>query len=139
MKNIQITNYRTGELIELPVGKPEDILDSLRFVQETKKLYELAEAKLKAMSRKIVDSNGVFEHGEYRLRISPVQRMTYDRAVLRSVVDEDTLDSLLKLNKTAVDEYIKENLYSLGEGATLLRKTMIPDGNPYETVKVEKI
>lgn len=58
---------------------------------------------------------------------------------MRRVFDEDLYDTFMKPDNKAVKDYLKENLETLGDASTELSKNMIPDGNPYTTVKVEKL
>lgn len=132
-----VTNYLTGEVLELADSTPEEIIESMLYVQQTIKLWDAAYTKLKRKAEKDVEDG--FEHNGYKFRYSHIQRMTYDMNSLRQVFDEDELATFMTLRKTAVDDYIKEHVDELGAQATLLRRTMIPEGAGYTTVRLERL
>lgn len=137
---IQATNKATGEVIELDADTPEQIVQAYRTAQE----YEKAAMSLKEQLKKLVPSliaTGTTSEpiNGFQFRMSTVQRMNYDKAVMRETLDPDDYDILVKPNKTLVDDYIKVNLDKLGEASTALRSTMIPDGAPYQVVKLERL
>lgn len=138
--NITAMNKATGEVIDLPADTPEQIVEAWRVAQEYDKAAVALKDQLKRLVPAIVGDNGISEPvGNYMFRVSSVQRMTYDKAVMRQVLDEDTFDVLLKPDKTAIDKYLKENLETLGTGSTQLRQAMIPEGKPYQVIKLEKL
>ena len=137
---ITATNKATGEVIELPATNSREIVEAWRVAQEYEKAAASLKEQLKKLVPAIVTEKGVSEPiGNYQFRVSTVQRMTYDKAVMREVLDADTFDLLLKPDKTAVDTFLKENLEKLGAGSTALRSSMVPDGKPYQVIKLEKI
>lgn len=137
---ITATNKATGEVVELNADSPEQIVEAWRIAQEYDKTAVALKDQLKKLVPDIVGSRGVSDPiGNYQFRVSSIQRMTYDIAVMREVLDPDTFDVLLKPDKPAVDRYIKENLENLGEGSTKLRQAMVADGNPYQVIKLEKL
>ena len=131
----------TGEVIEFSPKTPEEIQETWLLCSEYVKAYETIKSKLKSMIPGIVNDKGITEPlNGYIFRVSNIQRKTYDKAVLRQVIkDEDTLDLLLTVDKTAVDNYLKENLETVGEGSTTLRQSMVSVGKPYQTIKLEKL
>lgn len=137
---ISAVNKATGEIIELQADNPEQIVEAWRVAQE----YEKASASLKDQLKKLVPSivgtNGVSEPvGDYQFRVSTVQRMNYDKATMREVLDPDIFDVLIKPDKPAVDRFLKENLETLGENSTTLRQAMVPDGKPFQVIRLEKL
>lgn len=137
---MKITDKLTGEVIELKDGSLEETIDSLLYAQKTIKSWEAAVKKLKKTAEEqMPDGKNFHEHGDYGLRISNVQRKTYDMTVLRKHLDEDTINEFLSLKKGAVDKYIAENLEELGEASTELRNTMLDDGKPYQVIKLERL
>lgn len=137
---ITATNKATGEVVELPVDVPEQIVVAWRVAQEYVKTAESLKNQLKKLVPEFVGTNGISEPiGNFMFRVSNIQKMTYDKATMRRVLDEDVFDVLLKPDKTAIDKYLKENLESLGAASTQLRTSMIPDGNPYQIIKLEKL
>lgn len=138
---VTATNKATGELIELPSDTPEQIVEAWRIAQE----YVKAATSLKEQLKKLVpdvvgDNNTSDDINGFMFRVSTVQRMTYDKAILRTVIeDEDTFDLLTKPDKPAIDRYLKEHLEELGEGSTILRTSMIEDGSPYQVIKLERL
>lgn len=137
---ISATNKATGEVIELEANNPEQIVEAWRVAQEYDKAAAALKDQLKKLVPAIVGPRGVSDPvGNYQFRVSSIQRMTYDKAVMRDVLDPDTFDVLLKPDKPAVDRYLKENLEELGEASTILRQGMLPDGNPYQTIRLEKL
>jgi hypothetical protein len=134
---MKVTNYTTGEIIEIPSETQEQIMESLLEINQTIKLWESAYKKLKGIAEKKIDHG--FEHNGYKFYSNVIQRQTYDMNKLREVFDEDELWNFMELKKTAVDNYIKDHLDDLGEKATMLRKSMIESGNPYSITKLEKL
>jgi hypothetical protein len=140
MIKISATNKATGEIIELPAGTLEQIVEAWRIAQEYDKAATALKDQLKKLVHGVVGENGISDEvGNFRFKISSVQRQTYDKAVMREVLDADLFDVLLKPDKPAIDKYLKENLENLGDISTRLRTTMIADGNPYQVIKLEKL
>lgn len=138
--NITATNKATGEVIELDTDTPVNIVHAWRVAQEYEKIAIALKDQLKKLVPKIVDGHGVSDPiGNFQFRMSTIQRYNYDKSTMRQVLDEDVFDVLLKPDKTAVDKYLKENLEQLGEASTLLRKSMIPEGSPYQVIKLERL
>jgi hypothetical protein len=136
---ITATNKATGEVVELPADTPEQIVSAWRIAQEYVKTADALKDQLKKLVPSIAE-RGVSEPiGNYQFRVSNIQRMTYDKAVMRQVFDADLFDTFLEPNKSAVDRYLKENLDDVGENSTVLRNSMIPVGNPYQVIKLEKL
>lgn len=136
---IQVVNKLTGELYELTDETPEQIKDAWLMLSETIKAMERAKDKLKPKVADMLDSKGTYDFGQYMFRQSSIQRQTYDKAVMREVLDADLFDTLLMPDKTAIDTYLKENLETTGEAGSKLRQTMIPVGQPYTTIRLEKV
>lgn len=137
---ISAVNKATGEIIELPVDTPEQIVEAWRIAQEYDKASTSLKDQLKKLVPSIISDRGVSEPvGNYQFRVSNIQRTTYDKAVMREVLDADLFDVLVKPDKGAVDKYLKENLEELGEVSTTLRSSMIADGKPYEVIRLEKL
>lgn len=137
---ITATNKATGEVIELDANTPAEIVAAWRVAQEYDKAAAALKDQLKQLVPSLVDVRGLSEPvGNFQFRVSSIQRMTYDKSIMREVLDADVFDTLLKPDKTAVDHYLKENLETLGEASTLLRQGMIAEGNPYQVIKLEKI
>jgi hypothetical protein len=140
MRSVKITVKSTGEVLDFNASSPEQIVEAWRLASEYEKAYKALKGKLKAFVPDLVETNGLSEPiNGYSFRLSNIQRMNYDKAVLREVFDEDTLDLFLKPDKPAIDTYLKENLETVGEGSTRLRKAMIPEGKPYQVIKLEKL
>lgn len=138
--NASATIETTGELIELPAETTEDIVTSYRLVNETIEAYEKVKKQLQKAAAERIDAEGApLEHGGFMLRSYTTQRMTYDKAVLREVFDEDTLDLFLDPAKGRIDKYIKEHLDDLGDASTRLRETMLPMGKPFSVVRLERL
>jgi len=138
-KNVTATNKVTGEVIELEVGNLEQLIQAWEVASEYAKTADRLKTKLKEIVPAYVETNVSEEINGRQFRVSSVQRMNYDKSVLREHLDEDTFDVLMKPDKSAIDNYIKENLEELGERSTAIRQAMIPDGKPYEVIKLEKL
>jgi hypothetical protein len=137
---ITATNKATGEVIELNADNPEQTVEAWRIAQEYDKAASSLKDQLKKLVPSIVGSRGVSEPiNNFQFRVSSIQRTTYDKSVMREVLDPDTFDVLLKPDKPAIDKYLKENLEDLGDASTKLRTTMIAEGNPYQVIRLEKI
>jgi hypothetical protein len=137
---IEATNKHTGEVIELPADTFEQVVDAWRIAQEYSKAADRLKDQLKKLVPKYIgDRNVSEEYNGYMFRANVIQRQTYDKAVMREVLDQDVYDVLVKPDKTKVDTYIKENLADLGDIATQLRASMQPDGKPYEVIRLERL
>lgn len=137
---ITATNKHTGEIIQLPVNTPEEVVRAWQIAQEYGKTAETLKTQLKSLVTKFVEDNGTSEPiNGFMFRVSNVQRMNYDKSKLREVLDEDVYDLMVKPDKTKIDKYLKENLESLGSASTELRQAMIPEGKPYEIIKLERL
>ena len=131
----------TGEVIELNPVTDADVYEAWRTCSEYIKAYTELKDKLKPFVERLVTERGTSEPLDgYMFRQSFVQRMNYDKTVLRQVIrDEDTFDMLLAVDKKAVDDYLKEHLEEVGQDSTLLRDSMVPVGKPYTVLKLEKL
>ena len=141
---VTAVNKHTGEIIELPVDTPEQIVSAWRVAQEYVKAAEALKDQLKKLVPEFVGPRGTSEPiGNYMFRVSHIQRMNYDKAVMREVLDEDTFDLWLVPDKPRIDEWLKENIKNnetiTFPISTKLRETMIPVGNPYQVIKLEKL
>lgn len=137
---IKAINKATGEVIELESKTPEQIVDAWKIAQEYEKVAKSLKEQLKKIVPTLVNDSGVSEEiNKAVFRINTIQRMTYDKSVVRNLIDEDVYDLVTKIDKTKLDTYLKENLESLGDTSTELRASMVPDGNPYQVIKLEKL
>lgn len=137
---ITATNKATGELIELPADTPQEIVDAWLIAQEYAKAADSLKDQLKKLVPTIVDDSGKSPViNNYMFRSSMVQRQTYDKSVIRNVLDEDMLDHFTVVKKSLVDTYIKDNLEELGDLSSELRKGLVPDGAAYSVIKLEKV
>ena len=137
---ISVTNKATGELIEIDTSTPEQLVKGWQLAQEYSKTADKLKDELKLLVPILIKDDGKSEDiGKYVFRQSNVQRMTYDKTVLRNTLDEDTFNVLVKPDKPAIDKYIKDNLETLGDVARTLRSAMIPDGKGYQVIKLEKV
>lgn len=137
---IQATNKFTGEVIEMPADTLNAVASAWKLAQEYERVAISLKDQLKKIVPTLVNTDGKSEPtGNYMFRVSNIQRMNYDKALLRDSLDPDLYDVLVIPNKVAVDQYIKEHLEELGEVSTALRKGMIPQGQPYQVIKLERI
>lgn len=139
---ITATNKHTGEIVELPTESFEQIIQAWQIAQEYSKVSDSLKDQLKKLVPTFVDeSKGTSrEHNGFMFRVSNIQRTNYDKSVMIQVVDDqDLLFEMLKPDKAFIDKFLKENLENLGSLSTDLRKTMIPEGNPYTVIKLEKL
>lgn len=137
--NINITVEGTGEVLEFPASTPDDMLATWLTASYYIKAYEKVKDRIKRVIPEFTDSRGLLELDGYQFRVTNAQRMNYNKATLRQVFDEDTFDLFMEPNKKAVDEYLKDHLEEMGERSTVIRKSMVPVGKPYQTIRVEKI
>lgn len=135
---ITVVNKITGEIYELEDSTPEDIKESWLSLSETIKACERAKEKLKPKVSQLLNDKRLYDFGDYQFRESVVQRQNYDKSVMKETLDPDVLDILLIPDKPRIDTYLKENIESLGEVSTKLRKSMISIGNPYTVIRLEK-
>jgi len=137
---ISAINKATGEQIELETNTFEQVVEAWRVASEYEKAAKSLKDKLKALVPEYVGERGVSEeHDGYMFRQSYVQKMNYDKAVMREVFDEDTIDLFLEPKKSAVDSYIKDHLTEMGVDAKRLRATMKEAGNGYTVIKLERL
>lgn len=136
---IQVVNTLTGEVEEFNDSTPEQIVESWKLISNQIKALERAKEKLKAKVPAILDSKDSYEYKGYRFKLSHIQRFNYDKQVMREVFDQDLLETLLKPDKTLVDNYLKENLEELGDKSSILRNNMIEEGKPYQVIRLEKV
>lgn len=149
---IQVVNKLTGEVYELDDQTAVQIRDSWLMLTETIKACERAKEKLKPKVDTIMAELSTLPIGPYQFRRTITERKTYDKAVMREVLDADVFDLMLEPNKTRVDEYLKDNLEILDhEVGTKLRNTMVPVMSrdrktgeykpmlPYTTLRLEKL
>lgn len=137
---ITATNKATGEVIELPSETLEQVVEAWKIAQEYDKAAKALKDQLKMIVPEYIrQANRSDEVNNYQFKVNVVQRMGYDKSVLRQNLDEDTFDVLMKPDKTAVDKYLKENLEELGEASHIIRASMVADGKPYEVIKLEKL
>lgn len=130
----------TGEIVEFDIQNLADLVNAWRIASEYEKLAKDLKDKLKPELAKYLNDDGKSDEIDgYRFTTSFIQRKNYDKAVMRQVLDEDTFDLLLIPHKTKVDQYIKENLSELGDTSTILRESMVEDGEPYSVTRLEKI
>lgn len=137
---IKAVNRHTGEIVELEADSFEQVVEAWRIAKEYEKVSEALKKQLKELVPNYINDKGVSE--EYKghmFRVSNIQRKTFDKAVMREVLDEDTYDQFLKPDTTNLKKYIKDNLERLGDVSTRLTKSMVPDGNPYQVIKLEKL
>lgn len=137
--HLQVTVEATGEVLEFNAGTPEQILEAWQRASSYIDACTKVKERLKKVIPEFTDNKGIIDLGAFQFRVTPIQRMNYDKSYMRQVFDEDELDLFLVPDKTAVDKYLKDNLNKLGEGSTLLRNTMIPVGRPYTTIRLEKL
>lgn len=130
----------TGEEIEFNPKTPSEIQQVWQLCSEYIKAYESIKDKLKPLVAPLIQSNGTSEPlNGFVFRQMSIQRMNYDKSLMRELLDEDTFDVLLEPAKTKVDNYLKENIEQLGEKGSLLRQNMIAVGKPYSVTKLEKL
>lgn len=125
---------QTGLVFDL--SSPEAAIEAQLEINRLIKSLE----KTKLQIRDVLMIHDNFEYNNHVVKVIPVQRMTYDPTVLRNEIqDEDLLWQMFSPNKTWIDNYLKENLEDLGKVSTVLRKSMIPTGKPYTTVRIERL
>lgn len=130
----------TGEVLEFNPKTSTEIHQLWQLCSDYIKAYEAIKEKLKPLVADLIGENGVSEpHDGYIFRQSVVQRVNYDKSVMRELLDPDTYDVLTEPAKTKIDDYLQENLEKLGEISTMLRNSMTPVGKPYRVIKREKI
>lgn len=138
MNHVEALITQTGEVLSFPSKNMGEVIDSYALVNETIAAYERIKKQLQKLAAAAIDGT-TYEHGKYMLRVSTVQRMNYDKSVMRELLDPDTFDTMLEPAKSRIDTYLKENLDDLGDISTRLRESMTPVGNPYQVVKLERL
>jgi hypothetical protein len=137
---IKAINEATGEVIELPTNTLEEVVNAWQIAQQYDKAATSLKDQLKELVPKYLSDNGRSDEvSNYQFKSNTVQRMTYDKTVLRQQLDEDVFDLMMKPDKQAVDKYLKENIEVLGDASTVIRQAMITDGKPYQVIKLEKL
>ena len=136
---IEAVNKASGEVISLPADTPEEILQAWLTAQEYDKVAQSLKAQLKELVPSLLkgkDESDPIQN--YTFKRSLVQKQTYDKQAIRDLLDEDTLDLFTKVQKSAVDAYIKEHSDELGDVKYELKKALVPDGKAYEVIKLQK-
>ncbi len=136
---ITATNPFTGEVFELEDKTPTDLENAYNFCKQFEKTIKQMQDQLKAVVKKWTP-DGILETPNGMFRYSSVQRQTYDKGVIRNLVDEDLFDTFTVIKKSAVDSWLKERVMKQDidpELNTQIRSALIPDGKPYEVVKYE--
>jgi hypothetical protein len=137
---IKATNPLTGEVVNETADTPEQIVAIWRLASSYEKLAKKLKDQLKPLVPTLIGPKGVSEEIQgHVFRQTVTQRMTYDKAVLREVLDADTFDVLMMPDKGKVDNYIKENLEQLGGVSTKLRQSMVPLGSSYQIIRLEAL
>lgn len=137
---IKTINKATGEVIELDADTPEQIVEAWKIAQEYEKAAKSLKDQLKKIVPSLVNDDGKSDEiNNAVFKINTIQRMTYDKSVVRQVLDEDVFDLMTKIDKTKLDNYIKDNLSELGDISTELRASLIPDGKPYQVIRLERL
>lgn len=137
---ITAINKATGEIVELPTDTPDQITQAWLIAQQYEKTATALKDQLKKLVPTLITDKGVSEPiGNYIFRQSPIQRMNYNKSIMREVLDPDVYDVLTKPDKPAIDKYLKDNLAELGDISTTLRQSMTAEGMPYTVIKLEKL
>lgn len=137
---VSTLNKATGEVIELETNNLTEVMEACKIASQYEKLAKDLKDQLKKQLPKYLDESGKSEEVDgYQFKQIHIQRRTYDKSVLREMLDEDVVDLFLKVDKGGVDNYIKDNLDRLGDISTRLRESMIDDGRPYSQTKLEKL
>lgn len=132
----------TGEILEFEVTTPEQMVEVWAMASDYIKAYEHIKDIIKKKVPEIVNSNNTYEHGNYMFRISNIQRYTFDKSLMREVMDEDEVDLFLKPDPAKLKKYVAEDIKNGGDrdwGKLTNPKNLIPDGNPYEVIKLESL
>lgn len=137
---MKIINRLTGEVLNFNDRTYEEVLWTWKHAQELERIAKTIKDKLKPKVRDFIVVDGVTEPLDgYQFRKSVVQRYNYNKSTLRQYLDPDVVDVLTKVDKTAVDRYLKENFTELGSIADNIRQSAIPEGKPYEVIKLENL
>ena len=136
---VSTTNKITGEVVDMPADNLEQIMTAWQLAQQLEKMAKDLKDQLKPKVERYAETGASEDINNLRFKIISTQRYNYDKAIMRQVLDEDVFDILIKPDKTAVDNYLKENLEQLGDISTELRKTMVEVGKPYQVIKLEKL
>jgi hypothetical protein len=136
---ITATNPITGEMFEIKDDTPADLEQAYQvlksFERTTKKLLDQWKERVTAYDSETLET----PHGY--IKCSVIQRQTYDKGILRQLIDEDTLDDFLVIKKSSVDNWLKERVEKQDIDMDLnrsIRAALIPDGMPFVTIKYEK-
>lgn len=135
---ITITNKITGELVDFPSLTIYDLVNTWQQAQEYEAMGKRLKDKLKPLLDKYLPEDGELKAGDYLFRKYTAQSMTYNKAALRKVFDEDTLDLFTTVSRKAVTDYIKKNKLDY-EQLAALEDGLEPAGKAYTAIKLEKI
>lgn len=137
---ITATNPFTGEIIELADTTSEDIEKAYDFIKTFEKtLKELNEQLKHTIAKRAVDDLYQTPNGRFKSLV--IQRQTYDKGLIRPLVDEDVFDTFTVIKKSLVDSYLAEQVFKqtiTDEEAKAFKAALIPDGKPYEQIKFER-
>ena len=137
---LTITNKETGEVTSFDTDTMGDLMYAYRYAKELADMSERLKKKLRPLIDAMLDGQDKSEVIDgYQFKQYDMQRRTYNMGTLREVFDEDELSLFLTVNKTKVDNYIKEHLDDLGDNAKYLRDHMELSGSSTVVMKLEKV
>ncbi len=134
-------NKASGEVIELPATTPDEIVNAYRIAQHYEKVAVELKNQLKTLIPTLLDEQGRSEViDKYQFKRIESQRQTYEKSILYKIFDEDTIDLFTKVQKKAVDDYVKEHREELtNSDLDMLKHGLIPDGNVITSIRLERV
>jgi hypothetical protein len=140
VRTAKVTIESTGEIVEFDISSPEKMVESWAYASEYIKAYEKIKDKIKVLMPDHLDSRDMFEYKDYIMRMTYTQRKNYDKSVMREILNEDEFDLFLKPDAKKLKEYITEEIKN---GDTrdwgALAKSMVDEGKPYTTLRLERL
>lgn len=143
--NITVVNKHTGEVWDFGWANDEGLAEAYANINETLAALErgrrkLREAVLKQMEKEGVDHRGV---GRYIWHKRINRYLNYDLSTMRKVLDEDTLNLLIKPDKPKIDQMLKDSANNPKspviepKAASALRETMVEERAPAVVLRLE--
>lgn len=135
---VTITNKVTGELLDFPSDTIEELVAAWQQAQEFEAMGKRLKLKLKPILDEYLPEDGELKSGDFLFRKYTAQTMTYNKAALRRVFDEDEMDLFTTVSRKAVQDYLKTKRLDYEELAAI-EEGLEPAGKAYTAIKLEKI
>lgn len=146
-KKVVVVNKATGEIYEWSTSNDLKLAESYKQISEMIQALERAKKKIRDQVLVKLDNapNDSIEVGDYKWNKIIMHRKNYNIEVMQHELPPDIYDALVKPNKVAIDDWLKE-VVEMGEDSPIeqevvkiLRDTMYDERPPTVAVKLERL